>query len=76
MRNNNQLASLFEQVIHRFNISLAMRHINCSHVVTVSVGCRENGCAYDDDPVTTKVIHLHMDGKRQHNACCIQYRGK
>jgi len=25
--NNNQLASLFEQVIHRFNITLAVRYI-------------------------------------------------
>jgi len=44
--------------------------------VKVSVGSRENGCAYYDAPVTTKVIHLHTDGKRQLNTCCIQYKGK
>ena len=33
------------------------------------------GVPINDDPVTTKVIHLHIGGKRQLNACCIQYKG-
>ena len=47
MYNNNELAFSFERVIHRFNITLAIGILlNCSDVVTVSVGSRENGCAY------------------------------